>query len=341
MRRLPHGRVARLGRAGPRRAALVAQQVEPGHGGAGVLAEPVPDVEHRPVPVAEPALLPRRARQLDRRHQQLRLQRPRARQVTGQPQPDARAVRAGRAAVEREQAVVDLHDDLAARLHPIAGAFAQHGLAAAGRPRRDPGRALVQARQAPASGGDAGAAEAGPAVAGRVGVELAGLRHVARRHPEQDRVVHDLRVLRKELAAGDVRRRGQLRVDEEAAVLVGAARRRVRPVRARHGQRDEALARAQRAGRRGCAVGRVQRGRWLLRCGGGAVVPLSAPASSCAGISACAGIFAGAAARRQEECGRHDGEDARGVRRHADTVLGSAGWVWVRCRGRGSPGCGR
>jgi hypothetical protein len=82
-------------------------------------------------------------------------------------------------------------------------------------------------------------------------------------------VVHDVGVLRQELAADEDRPAAQAGVDEEAPVVVGAAGGgRVRRVGAGHRQRLEPLARAQRRRRRAGerrVAGMGGRGRARLR----------------------------------------------------------------------------
>ena len=110
---------------------------------------------------------------------------------------------------------------------------------------------------------EAGAAEAGPALPRRRVVELLGLRHLLRRRPEQDHVVHDVGVAGAHVGAGHQHVVLQPGVEEEAAVVVGAhAVRRRGLVRRRHG-RPSSVAR-----RRGAAPGRSSESSasWVCPC---------------------------------------------------------------------------
>jgi hypothetical protein len=128
---------------------------------------------------------------------------------------------------------VHLHHELAARRHLEAEAGRHHRLAGAGRPVRDPGRIALHA----------GIAEAGPALVGRFGVDGRGGLRLGRAQPVEDRVVHDVGVLRQEPAAGQIRGLGQLRIDDETPVFVGATVRRRRGVRLREREVDEPFTR--------------------------------------------------------------------------------------------------
>jgi hypothetical protein len=83
----------------------------------------------------------------------------------------------------------------------------------------------------------------------RIGVDPGGGGRLFRVEPVDDRVVHDGQVVRLEPAAGQVGRRGEFRVDQEAPVFVGAAVRRGRLIGPRQPHVDEPFARSQR-GRR-------------------------------------------------------------------------------------------
>ena len=109
---------------------------------------------------------------------------------------------------------------------------------------RHPARARRRSR-APLP--QAGVAEAGPALARGRGVLLLGLGDLVGRDPEQDDVVDHVGVARQHVEAGDELVAGHLRVEQEAAVVVGAdAGRRRGRVGLRHPHGDPALARAQR-----------------------------------------------------------------------------------------------
>ena len=89
-------------------------------------------------------------------------------------------------------------------------------------------------------------AEAGPAAAGRHCVMGLGGRDLPRLDAEQDGVVHDRRLAGDDLGAGDERVLGEVRVDQEAAVVVRAAARcRRRVGAARQRELQEALTGAQ------------------------------------------------------------------------------------------------
>ena len=135
-----------------------------------------------------------------------------------------------------------LHDDPAAGSQLDAVAGLAHGLLAAGRPGTDPGRVvdvleLVEAR----------AAEAGPALAVLLGVDLLGGLDLLGRDLEEDDVVDDLGVAGLDGRAGQPLVLAQLGIEEEAPVVVGAfAVRRGRGVGRRHRQRFPALTLAER-----------------------------------------------------------------------------------------------
>ena len=237
--------VALLGRTGSGRPAAVAEEVEPVHRAARLLAEPALDVDDRLLPVAQRTLLSSRTGQLDRGRHQRDLQRVEGGRTRHDPQPHAGLVRAGWLATGVEQAVVDLHRDQTAGVQRESRARGEHRFPTSGRPRADPRRARLKLPERPVAGTDAGAAEAGPAIAGSGGIEPAGILDILRFDPEEDGVVDDGRVLRQELAAGDEDPLGELRIHQEAPVLVGAAVGRLRRVRPRHGETDEPFALAQ------------------------------------------------------------------------------------------------
>ena len=155
-----------------------------------------------------------------------------------------------------EQVVVDLHDDPRAlaerrRRSPCRA----HGSRAAGRPGAQPGGVVDvrevarrarcrRSRSSPRPGSAASFASASATWSGG--------------DPEQDHVVHDVGVAGQHVGAGEAGVARQLRVEQEAAVVVGAdAGRRRGRVRLRHPQRH-AAARPRAAGTRlgpGCGVG--------------------------------------------------------------------------------------
>ena len=137
---------------------------------------------------------------------------------------------------------MDLHDDPAAGRELLAEAGRTHRLRAARRPRAQPRRAVEAVVVAqPRS------AEAGPALALDAGVHRLGVGHHVRRHREQDDVVHDFGVAGLHEGAGEVRVLGQVRVEQEAPVVVGArAVGRGRGVRRGHRQCHPLLALTQR-----------------------------------------------------------------------------------------------
>src|SRR3954447_19195468 len=117
-----------------------------------------------------------------------------------------------------EQVVVDLRDDPRTLVQWGAEAGAVAPLSTAGCPGTNPGGvvepgvALVDAR----------VAETGPAVARSLSVLLLGLVDLVRRHPEQDHVVHHVEVVRPDVVAGDRGVVRELRVEQEAVVVVSA-----------------------------------------------------------------------------------------------------------------------
>src|SRR5262249_27396117 len=115
------------------------------------------------------------------------------------------------------------------------------------------------------------------------------------RHAVQHGVVDDLRVAGLEVQPGEVRRRGEVRVDEEAPVVVGPAAGCGRTVRAvRQAERDPPLARAQRQHRDGGAgPGRRAGGGG----GGGGVVAGGAAEPPPQAARASAAATSGATAR--------------------------------------------
>ena len=92
-----------------------------------------------------------------------------------------------------------------------------HRLLAARGPRAEPRRAVEAVVVA-----QPGAAEAGPALARRGVVHRLGLRDLFGRRGEQDDVVDDVGVARLDERAGQEDVLGQVRVEQEAAVVVGA-----------------------------------------------------------------------------------------------------------------------
>ena len=157
-----------------------------------------------------------------------------------------------------------LHDDLGALGQPGAVAGGGDRLLASGCPGAEPLRVVELLAGTTA---EAHVAEAGPAETGLRGVRLLGVGPRVRRQLEHDHVVHDLRVAREDVGAGEEGVLLELRVEDEAAVVVGAdAVGRGRRVGLRHRQRHPPLPRAQRPGLGG-------RGR-----GGGRVVTLVAVA---------------------------------------------------------------
>nr|BFE81212.1 hypothetical protein GCM10020093_038130 [Planobispora longispora] len=105
-----------------------------------------------------------------------------------------------------------LHDQLAAGRHRVAELLVQEGLIGSGRPVADPGAVA-----------DPGVAEAGPSLTRGALIQGAGLLGLLGVDAEDDRVVDEVGVLRQELAAGEERLLVQLGIQQEAAVLVGAA----------------------------------------------------------------------------------------------------------------------
>ena len=231
--RLVDGARAALHLAGLRLAA--AQEVERVGGLRPLGAEAVHHVEHRRVAVAQRAVgVLRTTRQLDRRGQQHRVERLHVAVAGSESQLGGGGV--GRRTGKK--VVVDLHDDPAAgpQLHAEAGLA--HGLLAAGRPGADP-RGVVDVLEPV----EAGAAEAGPALAVLLGVLGLGRVDLLGRDLEEDDVVDDVGVAGLHGRAGQPLVLGELGVEQEAAVVVGpGAVRRGRRVRRRHGQRRAALA---------------------------------------------------------------------------------------------------
>ena len=85
-------------------------------------------------------------------------------------------------------------------------------------------------------------AEARPARAGVAASSFFASASLRRRDAEEDHVVNDLRLSRLDARGGHERVAGPLRVEEEAAVVVGHALRRRRPVRGLHAEVQERLA---------------------------------------------------------------------------------------------------
>ena len=141
----------------------------------------------------------------------------------------------------------------------LAGAAAEDRLAAAGRPGGQPRRGVQGAERGRRPVGQRGPAEAGPAAAGGLRVVRLGRGHLVGRDGEQDRVVHDREVARQHVAAGDVAVGREVRVEQEAVVVVVPAGRRRRQVgAARHRQGPELLPRTQRRGRVGAGRRRLR-----------------------------------------------------------------------------------
>ena len=219
-----------------------AQQVQHVRQLSGVLAEPLLGVLDGRVAVAQrPQGVLRPARQLDGRREEggvdgldvrARLRRPAdlgRRQVRG---------------VALQQVVVHLHDDPRAAVERDAVALARDGLAATGGPGAQPGGVVDVVELAL----ETHAAEAGPAGLGRLRVLGLGLGDAVLLDPEQDHVVHDVGVAGKDLGAGEPGVLGEVRVEQEAAVVVGALPgRRGRRVRRGHRQVGAVLALAELA----------------------------------------------------------------------------------------------
>ena len=142
-----------------------------------------------------------------------------------------------------EQVVVDLHDDPRAPRQVDAVPVRGLRLRATRRPGPEPRRVveLVHLTR------DSRATEAGPALILVGVVEPLRLVDLVGRHPEQDDVVDDVGVAGQHVGAGEVAVAGQLGVEHEASVVVGAlAGRRRGRVRRRHGQGEPVLALAER-----------------------------------------------------------------------------------------------
>jgi hypothetical protein len=167
-----------------------------------------------------------------------------------------------------QEVVVDLHDDLAALAQAYAVAGLDHRLLAAGRPGADPRRPVDVLELV-----EAGAAEAGPALLVLGGVLGPRRGDLLGRDLEEDHVVHDVGVARQHLGAGEPGVLLEARVQQEAAVVVGAgAVGGVGRVAARHRDRRTGLAGTQLLGLRGLGIvaAAVRPGRCLLRGRGGA-----------------------------------------------------------------------
>ena len=198
-------------------------------------------------PVAQRPGLAWATRQLDRcgiEHRLERLERARRRQ--------AQLHRGAVGCDPVPEVVVHLHDEQRAALQRDADIGGQDVLAAAGRPGTHP-RRVVEARTARAQ---SGAAETGPAVAAAPGTLGAGRRGRRRRHSEEDDVVHLRRLSGRDVEARDERVVGDLRVEDETAVVVGADRRRLGRVEDRRGHGPHRLACPK-----GCGLGRCD-GPW-------------------------------------------------------------------------------
>ena len=211
-----------------------AEEQQPGRHERRVDAVLASELRERGVPVAEPSALAFGAGELDRRRKEHRvdLVEPGARRCHGQH--GARAVRR----LPVQQVVVDLHHDRAAGLERDPGSVREPPALAAGRPRRDPVGVVQRLGRA----GEPGPAEARPAWPAIGCVELRRLGAAARRDPVEDHVVDDLRGPGLDARRGHRHVVCELRVEDEAAVVVGGAGLRGRHVRSRHRDVDHTLA---------------------------------------------------------------------------------------------------
>ena len=166
-------------------------------------AEPLADVGDCSGAVTQRPGLAGRAGQFRRRPKRHRDQRFGGWCAVGQSQPDAGLVRF--AGAGGEQVVVNLHNQQAAGLQLVSDVLLEEGLGGAGGPGVDPGRRLLAFY--------AVGAEAGPALARCGGVLGVGRCRVLRWDREDDGVMHHRRVLGLELASGQERRRGQVRIE--------------------------------------------------------------------------------------------------------------------------------
>ena len=206
--------------------AAAAEELQPGDGRAGVVSRTGGHVGHRGGPVAQRAGSPGRAGQLDRRGQQQGLQRRGPAGAGGQPSrmPDWSV--SGRPA--------------ASPAGCSGSASRSGGPAASGWPSRAGSGLLPPGAQAPTQGASRFArrrrrrrrrSRSSPG-RGR-GVELLGRGHLDR--ATRKRIAWcTTRGSRQELGAGEEGGCGQARVDEEAAVVVGAAVRGAAGVGLRH-----------------------------------------------------------------------------------------------------------
>ena len=191
---------------------------------------------------------PFRQRELDRSGHEHRLHRDGPGGGGHRGQHGAGAIRA--AAVQ--EVVVHLHHDPAPGGELDPGSRPEAACAEPRRPGGDPPGVVEDPARAPARpASDTGTAEAGPSRAPGATVECCSPGDGGLRDPVEDHVMDDGGV------AGDDPRRGdegvprQLRVEEEAAVIVGRALRRGRAVGRRHRQLEPRLATTWRRRRRG------------------------------------------------------------------------------------------
>ena len=250
----------------------------PGDGRARLLTEPCRQVDQRRLAVAEPAALLRRAGQLDRATSNMVCT------AGGVPIP----ARAGAAPRCRRDRLPGRWRAGCSAPGARSGCRPQGGCRCRARrrsPRRRAPRPRATARspahsrprwrrrhRAPRSCRSRSSRDRASRRHGPCGRDLAGL------DAEQDRVVHDRRLARDDLGAGDEGVTREMGVDQEAAVVVLAGGRRRRRVRtARQGDLLETLAGSQgecaRRGReRGPSVRRqlssARRGCRLVPAGG-------------------------------------------------------------------------
>ena len=150
-----------------------------------------------------------------------------------------------------------LHHDLAAGRKGDAGPVGEVVAAPARRPGRDPVRVVQRVRDpGTVPGGESRAAEARPAGPRALRVEALRVRHVVDADPEEDHVVDDLRLARLDAGRRHERVGCPMRVDEEAAVVVGDTLRRRRLVRGLHPEVQERLAGAHLGALRRCGPSR-------------------------------------------------------------------------------------
>ena len=236
------------GRHRPRRRirrVLAAEEEQADGDEAGILAVLADQVEHRRGAVAQRACLALGARKLHRRRQQGRLERGQAFARGHRGQHRARPV--GAAAVQ--EVVVHLHHDPAARRERHPETLGEPVAAPARRPGGDPRCIAQAASRARRSTADPGASETAPARPRRGAIERVRLGDALGSGTEQDHVVDEASGVRL-----DPDRRcecvgGQLRVEHEAAVVVGAAVRRAGRVRRRQPEAKHGLSGARTRGR--------------------------------------------------------------------------------------------